>query len=122
MQDDRDARIAELEAALAQRDALIAELSAKLAELESRLNRDSDNSHKPPSTDKPWKQRTPKEPSGKKPGGQPGHPGHHRPMLPPEQVDKTVPLFPDQCGHCHADLADQPVIVTRSSQADRRAP
>lgn len=33
-------------------------------------------------------------------GGQPGHQGHQRKLLPVEQVDKVVKLVPDRCGCC----------------------
>ena len=38
--------------------------------------------------------------SRRKPGGQPGHPGHHRPLVPVERVDAIVDLAPDTCRHC----------------------
>ena len=53
-------------------------LSARVAELEARLKRDSHNSHKPPSSDGPAKlppRRSQRKRSGKKSGGQAGHPG-----------------------------------------------
>jgi transposase len=57
----------------------IKELTERLIALESRLNQNSRNSSRPPSTDYFVKDRpTPKslrKPSGKKPGGQEGHPG-----------------------------------------------
>ncbi len=55
------------------------ELTARLIALESRLNQNSRNSSRPPSTDYFVKEKpNPKslrKPSGKKPGGQEGHPG-----------------------------------------------
>ena len=57
----------------------IKELSDRLQALESRLNQNSRNSSKPPSTDFFVKEKpNPKslrKKSGKKPGGQEGHPG-----------------------------------------------
>lgn len=57
----------------------IAELEERLRALEARLNQNSQNSSKPPSTDvfcteKP-KIKGRRTSSGKKPGGQKGHPG-----------------------------------------------
>jgi hypothetical protein len=57
----------------------IKELTERLVLLESRLNQNSRNSSKPPSTDyfskgKPNLKSLRKQ-SGKKPGGQEGHPG-----------------------------------------------
>jgi transposase len=57
----------------------IKELTEILVALESRLNQNSRNSSRPPSTDffvkdKP-NPKSLRKPSGKKPGGQEGHPG-----------------------------------------------
>lgn len=63
-------------------------LQQRVAELENRLKQNSQNSSKPPSSDPP-RQRSPKEAkakTGKKPGGQSGHPGHSRQLVPVEQV------------------------------------
>lgn len=77
-------------------------LEARLAELEARLNRDSSNSSRPPSSDPPYaKPAPPKAPSGRRKGGQPGHPRRVRPDLPPDTV---VELRPDTCGRCHHAL------------------
>ncbi len=57
----------------------IKDLTERLIALESRLNQNSRNSSKPPSTDFFVKEKpNPKslrKKSGKKPGGQEGHPG-----------------------------------------------
>jgi transposase len=107
-QDPRDRRIAQLEAALAQRDAVIAKLTARLDALEAevaRLKRNSTNSSKPPSSDPPGVAREPRSPTGKKRGGQPGHEGHKRKLLPLSKVDVVVPLVPEECEHCGAGLS-----------------
>jgi transposase len=109
--DPKDARIAELEAQLAERDARIAQLlaqvealTARVAELEARLSQNSSNSSKPPSSDAPGASRTPKKPTGRRPGGQPGHKKHERVLLPPEQVQHFVDLVPQHCKGCHRRL------------------
>jgi transposase len=42
--------------------------------------------------------------SGKKPGGQPGHPPHLKELLPPERVQRTVTYLPKECGYCRSAL------------------
>ncbi len=55
----------------------IADLAAQVQQLQERLDRNSHNSHQPPSTDGFHRPpRSLRQSSGKKPGGQPGHPGH----------------------------------------------
>lgn len=83
------------------RDEVIVRLEARNAELEQRLGRDSGNSNQPPSSEPPWKKRYPKrEPSGKKRGGQPGHRGRFRKLLPEELMDHIEDHYPGQCGWC----------------------
>jgi len=86
-------------------DKLIGELQQQVAELKSRLDQNSSNSHKPPSSDPPWSSKASlKRPSGKRPGGQKGHRGHHRHRLPGSRVNQYVDHFPKKCRHCHSDL------------------
>ena len=66
-------------------------LTQEVAQLREQLNRHSGNSSQPPSSDPPA-QKAPRNPAasakkGRKRGGQPGHKGHHRLLVPPEQVD-----------------------------------
>lgn len=105
---EQDARIAQLEAQLAERDRLIAKLTSRLAELEEQLGRSSKNSSKPPSSDPPWLLRGPKKPaSGRKPGGQPGHKKNERVPLPPARVDETQEVWPAHCEGCHQPLTSE---------------
>lgn len=93
-----DARIAKLEA-------LVEQLSAEVKELKRRLGQDSSNSDKPPSTDPPQRPPRQKRERGKRsPGGQPGHEGHARELLPPEQVDEIQEHKPSACGDCGRKL------------------
>jgi transposase len=112
--DPRDKRIAELEGLLRAALERIASLEAEVVELKGRLNQNSTNSSKPPSSDRPGTQRPIKPISGRKPGGQPGHKQHKREMLPPEQVDHVVELpAPAQCGRCHRRLSGRVVDLFR---------
>jgi len=83
---------------------VIKRLEARITELESRLDQNSSNSHKPPSSNLPWLLAK-KKPTGGKPGGQKGHQGHHRTLLPPERVDQYVHYVPSHCKHCGQALA-----------------
>jgi hypothetical protein len=69
--------------------------------MEARLGQDSSNSSRPPSSDLP---HTPRRrhvsPTGRRRGGQPGHPGRFRSLLPVEQVDEVVVVVPEHCRYC----------------------
>src|SRR2546430_8870012 len=55
--------------------------------------------------------RSPRRPgSGRKPGGQPGHEGKHRRLLPPEQVDEIVEHWPERCPACAHVFAAQELV------------
>jgi len=86
-------------------------LEARVAELERRLNRSSRNSSLPPSQDPP---SAPPRPGGKRSGrgrgGQPGHEGRFRRLLPPERVDEVVEHWPERCRSC-AHVFDAPELV-----------
>jgi len=88
-------------------EARVAELEQLVAELKDRLLANSSNSSTAPSSDPLWAPKPkPRKPSGKKPGGQQGHQGHHRKLLPIEQVDEVVKHRPQNCAHCHLPLDD----------------
>jgi transposase len=75
------------------------QLKLRIQELEEKLNTNSRNSSKPPSQD-PFRSKRSSTPTGKKAGGQPGHPGHARQMHPLEQVANVVDLKPEDCPNC----------------------
>lgn len=65
------------------------------------LTRNSSNSSRPPSSDPPGMKKTKKKARSKrKQGGQPGHKGKNRKLLPVEVMDKIHDIFPDSCEHC----------------------
>src|SRR3954454_24340210 len=81
--------------------ALIVAQRERIRDLEARLGQTSANSSRPPSSDPPQAPGRPKAPpSGRKRGGQPGHCGAFRGLLPVEQVDEIVPVVPERCRHC----------------------
>ena len=104
-----DAVVAQLAAA----NARIAELELLVAKLVEEKGRNSSNSIKPPSSDSPSNRAQrraakAKERSGKKRGGQPGHEGSQRALLPPDEVKDH---FPDECENCFSAL---PKVADRS--------
>ncbi len=85
---------------LLEQDDRIEQLKEKIAKIE----RNSQESSKPPSTDNPNEKnkKAKKRNKGKRnPGGQPGHKGTHRELIPVEDVDEVVPLYPETCDRCH---------------------
>ena len=111
------ARCAVLEQQVAQLQQEVAGLKTVVAELRAQLKRNSSNSSKPPSSDPPGASLPPKGSSGRKPGGQPGHPGHFRTLLPAERVDHVITYTPDACRHCGANL---PARATDNDPPPRR--
>lgn len=81
-------------------------LNNRLAELEARLNKNSSNSSKPPSSDG-FKKKTIKnnrEITGKSSGGQPGHEGHT--LFKVETPDFVVDAPLEEHCNCGCDLTD----------------
>lgn len=82
-----------------------AALKARMAELERRLELNSSNSGKPPSSDglkKPARVRNLRERSGKKPGGQMGHKGETLRQV--TDPDVVVDHYPPACSTCGVGL------------------
>lgn len=83
----------------------VTQLKGQLAQLQTRLHQNSQNSSRPPSTDPPGLKRSPpRQRSGRKRGGQPGHSRHERALVPPDRVQETVPCKPAACRRCGATL------------------
>src|SRR5450432_3648873 len=95
----------ELIALIAAQAAEIAALKAQIAELERRLGLNSSNSGKPPSSDglkKPPRVSSLRESSGRKSGGQKGHPGETLRRV--EIPDATIHHYPQACAACGEPL------------------
>jgi transposase len=98
----RDARIAALERR-------VAELEALVRDLLGRLGHNASNSSLPPSANPPGAPAPVVKPkTGKKRGGQPGHPPHLRQVLPAERVTSTQAFVPGRCERCQAALPAGP--------------
>jgi hypothetical protein len=105
----------------------ITDLGKQNADLERKLGlklQNSVTSSKPPSSDGlAGKQRprcaSPRKKSGRKPGGQPGHPGHHRGLFPPERVNEVIPVYPTQCSHCEKAFGDRERARAAHSKTQR---
>ena len=96
-------------------EGVIEGLQERVKTLERQQAKDSHNSRLPPSSDRFV--RTPKSlrtKSGKKPGGQPGHRGHHlRQVETPDEV-LIHPVI--CCQYCHYDLRTQPADMPERRQ------
>lgn len=80
-------------------EARVAALEATVQQLLERLQQDSHNSSRPPSSASPhaMRPRSRRVPRGRKRGGQPGHPGQTRALVPMEEVETVTPVKPPQC-------------------------
>jgi transposase len=100
---------------------IIKMLLARLRKVEEEvavLKKDSSTSSKPPSSDitKPKSQQ--RQPGKRKRGGQRGHKGIKREMLPPEEVDEVVEIpAPRSCPECCGQLSEEeaPEVLVQQS-------
>ena len=100
--------------ALTKLTAMVTQLAARVAELEERVNANSRNSSLPPSKDPPGTLRSPKQPTGKKKGGQPGHKGAYRALVPPDQLGERREFkLPDLCPDCACALSSEREVRRR---------
>ena len=113
----------------------ILELAGRCKRLEGRMGRleeqgrsSSRNSSKPPSQDPPKtrKQRraearekakkwakADREGAERKAGGQPGHRGSGRKLVPEDQVDEIVDHYPSGCGGCGREFGESERVPSR---------
>jgi len=122
---DKDQQIRRQAAEIAQQQQQIADAEKQIAELERQLalrKQNSTNSSKPPSSDglagEP-RERGRRKKSRRKAGGQPGHRGAHRPMVPAERVDEMRLLLPEQCQHCGQALPAEIAQVQTTGAVQR---
>jgi transposase len=99
-----------------QKDFLILTLLARLEALESKVNKNSSNSSKPPSSDGLAKRTSSlRESSGKPPGGQTGRKGTtlRQALQATECIDHPLP---EHCDRCHHELPLQDAQVGERRQ------
>lgn len=103
---ERTEQLADTQQRIADAEQQIADAAKQMADLEHQLalrQQNSTTTSKPPSSDGlagHQRERGRRTKSRRKPGGQPGHPGHSRPLVPLERVAAIVDLFPDACRQC----------------------
>lgn len=103
---ERDLRIAELESQVAALKAQLADLKAQLAAFQARV--DDLSKRQPPRVQASQLPKAPdKQPTGRKPGAQPGHPPHLKQLLPAARVKETHVYAPQACAHCAAPLPSE---------------
>src|SRR5919109_3127361 len=99
------AYIVALEARVTALESMVQALQEQNRTLQEQLSQTSRNSSRPPSSDPPSYARPSRPRSQRRRGGQPGHPGQTRTLVPVEEVDEVVVLKPEQCQECHAPLS-----------------
>ena len=106
-------QVEEQQKQIGEKEKQIGEKEKQIADLERQLalrKQNSTNSSKPPSSDglagEP-RLRARRKKSWRKPGGQPGHRGAHRPLVPAERVDEVRHILPPQCQRCGHVLPTQ---------------
>src|SRR2546429_1322679 len=110
----RDELIQQQQALLWEQNVLIEQLreqhsslAQQVKALQDRLAKDSHNSHLPPSSDRFSRQpKSLRKKSGKKPGGQEGHPG--KTLMFSACPDEVMVHAVDHCEQCQADLRPVP--------------
>ncbi|WP_143086538.1 DUF6444 domain-containing protein [Amycolatopsis saalfeldensis] len=108
--------VVRLAAGNAERDVLISELRDEVADLKRRLGMNSRNSAKPPSSDGLTKPapKSLRRKSGRKPGGQQGHPGSTLAQV--TDPDELIRHEPGACGGCGSGLGDAPEVGVERRQ------
>ena len=113
MPDEKDLIIAHKDEIIAELKAEVSDLKAQLAQMLEKLNMNSGNSSKPPSSDglkKPVnKNRSLRNKSGRKPGGQTGHNGTNLAVL--TEPDHIENHSHDDCRNCpHYEMCSKAFV------------
>jgi transposase len=108
---DRGPSYEELAVLVVRQAERIEQLEAEVAELRRQLGQNSQNSSRPPSSDSPFTKPAPRSlrrRSGRKPGGQPGHPGSTLALV--DNPNERKRHEPGPCTGCGADLSGAPEV------------
>ena len=92
-------------------------LRAEVAELRRQLGQNSRNSSKPSASDSPFAKpalKSLRRRSGRKPGGQPGHPGSTLALV--DSPNERLRHDPVRCSGCGAGLAGAPQVGVERRQ------
>ncbi len=95
----------------------VEDLSTQVKQLESRLAKDSHNSHLPPSSDRFVRQpktKSLRKPSGKKPGAQAGHEGNT--LYQVSSPNQIIVHRVKTCACCKHDLSQAPTLSSEHRQ------
>jgi transposase len=114
---DRRPSYEELAALVVRQAERIEQLEGEVGELRRQLGQNSRNSSKPPSSDSPFAKPAPRSlrrRSGRKPGGQPGHPGSTLALV--ANPEERLRHEPGPCTGCGADLRDAPEVGVERRQ------
>lgn len=96
-------------------EGVVLTLWERLEALESKVAKNSRNSSQPPSTDGLRKTNSLREPSGNKPGAQPGHKGDTlKRMAEPSRID--IHPLPEQCERCGCALDQDAAEIAERRQ------
>lgn len=109
--DEKDSLIQKLLDRIAALEKLVEQQAARIAELEKRLNKNSSNSSKPPSSDglsKPPRTNSLRQKGKNKSGGQPGHKGDTLKQV--QTPDKIERHKLSECPRCSTALSSVDVL------------
>jgi transposase len=97
----------------------LAESEQQIQELRARLDQNSTNSSRPPSTDPiGLKRKPPEPPSRRRRGGQKGHPRRIRALVPPGRVASVTDCKPTVCRRCGHPLSGEDTEPRRHQVAE----
>lgn len=96
-------------------------LEGEVGKLREQVGRNSGNSSQPPSSDGPGvevKKEVEKKHSGRKQGGQAGHPGAQRKLVAVEELKAEYDVKPARCRQCGEELSGEDPTPYRQPVAE----